>query len=122
MRIRSGSPPTLWWLLIIDDCPTIDTDSMTSGYSVPCARKSTWPSFAASASNTSMNVAPMIFRFFSGIGDAGEPVEKQRRRVDEHQRQLQPLVALADLRRLVVPQDAVVDEDAGQLVCRPPGG
>ena len=63
-----------------------------------------------------MNVAPMIFRFCSGIGDAGEPIEKQLRRVDEHQRQLQPLEALADLRRLVEPQHAVVDEDARQLV------
>ena len=61
---------------------------------MPCARKSTWPSFAASSSNTSMNVAPMILRFCSGIGDAGQPIEKQRRRVDEHERQLQPLEAL----------------------------
>ena len=63
-----------------------------------------------------MNVAPMIFRFCLGIGDAGQPVEKQRRGVDEHQRQLQPLEALANLRRFVEPQHAVVDEDAGQLV------
>ena len=63
-----------------------------------------------------MNVAPMILRFCSGSVDAGQPVEEQRRRVDEHERQLQPLEALADLRRLVEPQHAVVDEDAGQLV------
>ena len=63
-----------------------------------------------------MNVAPMILRFCLRIGDAGQPVEEQRRGVDEDQRQLQPLEALADLRRFVQPQHAVVDEDAGQLV------
>ena len=39
-----------------------------------------------------------------------------RRRVDEDQRQLQPLEPLPNLRRLVEPQHAVVDEDAGQLI------
>ena len=63
----------------------------------------------------------MILRFCLGIGDAGEPLEEQLRRVDEHERQLQPLEALADLRRLVEPQHAVVDEDARQLDRRPRG-
>ena len=101
IRMRSGRPPTLWWLLISADCPTIDTDSMTSGYSVPCARKSTWPSFAASASKTSMNVAPMIFRFCSG---SVTPASRSRNSVDASTNtsgRLQPLEALANLRRLV---------------------
>ena len=63
-----------------------------------------------------MNVAPMILRFVSGIDDAGQPIEEQRRGVHEHQRQLEPLEALADLRGLVEPQHAVVHEDARQLV------
>ena len=58
----------------------------------------------------------MILRFCSGSTIAGQPVQKERRGVDEDQRQLQPLVARADLRRLVQPQDAVVHEDARQLV------
>ena len=58
----------------------------------------------------------MIFRFVLRVGHAGQPVEKQLRRVHEHERQLQPLVALANLRRFVQAQHAVVDEDAGQLV------
>ena len=30
-RMRSGRPPTLWWLLMVADGPLNDTDSMTSG-------------------------------------------------------------------------------------------
>ncbi len=53
--------------------------------------------------------------FLFRIDDAREPLEKQRGRVHEHERQAQTLVALADLRRLVEAKHAVVDEDAGQL-------
>ena len=88
-RIRSGRPPTLWWLLIVADCPTTDTLSMTSGYSVPCARKSNEPSDCARSSNTSMNVRPMIFRFCSGSVDAGEASQEQVAGVDGHDRHVQ---------------------------------
>ena len=64
--MRSGSPPTLWWLLMTADGPRTDTLSITSGYNVPCARNATSPSARACSSNTSMNAAPMIFRFCSG--------------------------------------------------------
>ena len=64
--IFSGSPPTLWWLLIVTEGPRTDTDSITSGYKVPCTRKRTLPIRVASSSKTSMKVAPMIFRFASG--------------------------------------------------------
>ena len=64
-----------------------------------------------------MNVAPMIFRFCSGIGDARQAVEKQRpTRRRTPAAAAEPLEPLADLRRFVEPQHAVVDEDAGQLV------
>ena len=63
-----------------------------------------------------MNVAPMIFRFCSGSVTPASRSRNSRRRVDEHERQLQPLESLADLRGLVEPQHAVVDEDARQLV------
>ena len=98
------------------DCPTIATDSITSGYSVPCARKSTCPSFAASASNTSMNVAPMIFRFVSG---STTPASRSRNSDDASTNtsgSCSRSIALADLRRFVEPQHAVVHEDARQLV------
>ena len=29
--MRSGRPPTLWWILIVDAGPLTETDSMTSG-------------------------------------------------------------------------------------------
>ncbi len=89
---------------------------MTSGYSVPCARKSTCPSFAASASNTSMNVAPMIFRLRSG---SVTPASRSRNRSDastktsgNDRRSNRRL----NLRRFVEAQHAVVDEDARQLI------
>src|ERR1700756_1143841 len=36
--IFSGNPPTLWCDLIVADGPFTDTDSITSGYNVPCTR------------------------------------------------------------------------------------
>ena len=55
---------------------------------------------------------PLLLR----IGYPGEPFEKELRGVSEHQRQLQPLVAFANLRGLVEPQHAVVDENTRQLI------
>ena len=83
---------------------------------MPCARKSTCPSFAASRLEDVDERRADDLALLLRIGDAGEPLEEQRRRVHEHERQLQPLEPLADLRRLVEPQHAVVDEDAGQPV------
>ena len=45
----------------------------------------------ALCSNTSMNVAPMIFRFCSGSVTPGEPLEEQIAGVDEVERQVQLL-------------------------------
>src|SRR4051812_840407 len=51
------------------------------------------------------------------IRDTGQPIEEQVGRVDEIERQTKFLgETLADLFRLVVPQQAVVDEDAGETV------
>ena len=51
------------------------------------------------------------------IGDAGEPRQEARRRVDDDQRQLHPVAEpVLDLGRLLLAQQAVVDEDAGQPV------
>ena len=66
-RMRFGRPPTLWWLLITADGPLTETLSMTSGYSVPCARKPTFGISRDASSKTRMNSRPMIFRFRSGL-------------------------------------------------------
>src|SRR4029453_16309039 len=50
------------------------------------------------------------------VGDVRQALEEQLRGVREDERQLQALESLANLRRLVQPQHAVVDEDARQLV------
>jgi len=89
----SSSPPTLWCVLMVALGPLKLIDSMTSGYSVPCNSHSILPlasppfsasSFsaaasilAASASNTSMKVFPMIFRFRSG---SSTPASRLRNR------------------------------------------
>ena len=59
-----GKPPTLWWLLIVWAVSV--PDSMTSVYSVPCARNLASLIFLASSLKTCTNSLPMIFRFFSG--------------------------------------------------------
>ncbi len=59
-----GSPPTLWWDLMV--CAVSVPDSITSVYRVPCAKKSAFGIFLASSLKTSTNSLPMIFRFFSG--------------------------------------------------------
>ena len=65
--MRSGRPPTLWWdLMTALGPPAKETDSMTSGYRVPWARKSAPPAFSASSSKTSMKAAPMRLRLSSG--------------------------------------------------------
>ena len=59
------------------------------------------------------HAAPLLLR----IGDAFEPREKALLRVDVHERDVEvALEGLHHLRRLVLAQEAVVDEDAGQLV------
>src|ERR1041385_4992834 len=52
--------------MVTDGPPMAETLSITSGYSVPCARNSTPPILCASSSNTSIKVAPIALRFCSG--------------------------------------------------------
>mmetsp|Transcript_21332 Transcript_21332/g.63932 ORF Transcript_21332/g.63932 Transcript_21332/m.63932 type:complete len:277 (+) Transcript_21332:892-1722(+) len=70
-----GSPPTLWWLLMVCECfwplPGGGHDSITSGYSVPCTRNlHLWLIvFSSSSRNvlkTSMNSPPIALRLSSG--------------------------------------------------------
>ena len=68
--------------MVTDGPPSNDTLSMTSGYKVPCARNSAFSIFCASASKTSMNVAPIIFRFFSG---SSTPASLPRKTYAYHQ-------------------------------------
>ncbi len=75
------------------------------------------PSFAASSSKTRMNSSPTIVRFSSGIADAREAREEPllRLHVDEGHAKVAG-ERLDDLLGLVLPQQAVIDEDAGELV------
>ena len=116
--MSAGSPPTLWCDLIFAATPSsAPPDSITSEYSVPCTRKRTSPSFAASSSKTRMNSSPTIVRFSSGSETPGEPREEALLRLHVHERHAEVArERLDDLLRLVLAQEPVVDEDARQLV------
>ena len=52
--------------MVADGPPVAETDSITSGYIVPCASHLTSLISAASSSKTSINLEPIAFLFFSG--------------------------------------------------------
>mmetsp|Transcript_18086 Transcript_18086/g.45352 ORF Transcript_18086/g.45352 Transcript_18086/m.45352 type:complete len:238 (+) Transcript_18086:407-1120(+) len=65
----SGSPPTLWWLLITLLGPLKLVLSITSGYKVPCSRyvrSMGKPLSFIARSNASMKSLPITFLFLSG--------------------------------------------------------
>ena len=62
--MSAGSPPTLWWLLIL--AAVSEPLSITSGYNVPCTRKPALRCSRATSSNTRMNSSPIRRRLSSG--------------------------------------------------------
>ena len=75
------------------------------------------PTFRIEALKTSMNSRPMTLRLRSGSVTPLSFVEEAPRGVDEHHLQVQPLrEAAPDLGRLVLAQQPVVDEHAGETV------
>ena len=118
-RMSAGRPPTLWWLLM--RAASRVPDSITSGYSVPCTRKRASEWSAATSSNTRMKVSPMVRRLASG---SVTPARAFRNRsAASHVHQVHPEVGpegLLHLLRLAGPQQAVVDEHAGQLIADRP--
>ena len=84
---------------------------------MPCTRKWTSSSFAASSSNTRMNSAPIRLRFSSGSVTPGKAFEEPVGGVDGDQRHAEVLAERRDhLRALVLAHQPVVDEHAGQPV------
>ncbi len=84
---------------------------------MPCARKSAPPIFLASASNTSMNSRPMVLRFTSGSVTPSSSPRNCLRRIHMHQRNVVVVAEQVDDRLgFVQPQQAVIDEHAGELV------
>ncbi len=99
--------------------------STTSGYSVPCTRNRIGSPSAANsatrsawaASNVRMNSRPMILRFSSGSVTPASAVEEPLARVDGDEPHAgRGDVVLLDLLPLARAQQAVIDEDADQLV------
>ena len=115
-RIRSGRPPTLWWLLMTAEGPRTETDSMTSGIERALCQEIEWAESRALFFEDIDERAADDLALLLGINDSGEPIRKQLGRVDEMDRQLQPLVAIDHLFGFVVSQETVVDEDALQPI------
>ena len=67
-----------------------------------------------------MNVRADDLALLLGIDNARQAIEKEIRRIREDERQLQPLEPFANLRRFVLPQDAVVDEDTREAIANSP--
>ena len=84
---------------------------------MPCTRKRTSPRPRASSSNRRMNCSPMMRRFCSGSVTPCERGQEPVGGVDVAQRHLEVVVERLDhLLGLVLAQQAVVDEHAGELV------
>ena len=113
----SGSPPTLWCSLIVAAGPSGEPPlSITSGYSVPWARNSAPSIRAASSAKHSMKACPIRLPLLLRIGDAGQGLEKTVLGMHDVQVGLEVVRELLDHRlRLVLPQQAVVDQDARDL-------
>ena len=72
--MSSGSPPTLWWLLITALLAPLST---MSGYIVPWARNSGEPHSRAASSKVRTNSSPMSLRLRSG---SVTPAMRRRKR------------------------------------------
>ena len=116
--MRSGRPPTLWWLLIdrrrpADRCRLDHVRIQRALPEVTRSRRARSPR----CSNTSMNVAPMILRFCSG---SVTPASRSRNRslasTKSSGRCSFSVKRLLIWLRFVVAQQPVVDEDARQPI------
>ena len=117
--MSSGSPPTLWWDLIFAATPSPPSRRTRSRPSraSPGRGSGTSPSRCASSSKTRMNSSPIRSRFSSGSVTPASRARKRSLRVDVDERDVEVAAERLDhLRRLVLAQQAVVDEDAGELV------
>ena len=96
--------------------------SMTSGYSVPWTRNSTLPSLRRPRPRRPrMNSSPMILRLRSGSVDPGQSASRNRSAASTSTSGAEVLAKrLATCSASPVAQQAVVHEDAGQLVADRP--
>ena len=75
------------------------------------------PSFSASSSNTSTNSRPMVLRLSSGSVTPRSPARKRAPASTAIERNVVVAAEEIDhLARLVLAQQTVIDEDAGELI------
>ena len=115
--MRSGRPPTLWCDLMVTLGPWNETDFDD----VRIERALRQEIRAAQALGLALEDldegAADDLALLLRVGDAGEPLEEKRRCVDADQRNIEVAAEqLDDLFGLARAQQAVVDEDAGQLL------
>ena len=113
-------PPTLWCVLIVTDGPPRGDDALDH-VGIERALHEEVDALArprsAASSNTSMNVCPMIVRFFSGSSTPASALEKPVLGVDRDELDAEVRAERAlDLLALVQSQQPGVDEDAGELI------
>ena len=118
--MRSGRPPTLWWLLMVADGPANRHRLDHVGIERALREERRRPrSCFASSSNTSMKVTPMMRRFFSGSSTPGEVLRgsaRRRRRARTSSAMRSRKSAIDVARASSGAQQAVVDEDAGEPI------
>ena len=103
--------------MVTDGPPVKLTLSITSGYSVPCARKSAPPTFVRLLLEHFDEQPADRLAFQFRIGDAIQRVEEQVGCVAMHQFDIEPVAERGDdVVRLALPQQPVIDENAGQLL------
>ena len=119
--MSSGSPPTLWWLLITDAVPSVPPLSITSGYSVPCTRNSASVSPPVCSSKHADELLADRLALRLRLGDAGQRVEEPVPRVDVDQLDAQVAPERLDhLIALALAHQPGVDVDARELVADRP--
>ena len=112
--MSSGSPPTLWWLLM--RAASFVPDSITSGYSVPCTRNRAVREPARRFLEDSDEELADRLALVLGVGDARKALEEPVGGFHVHQ--LDALVAMEgvdDLLALARTHESGVDVDASEL-------
>ena len=113
--MSSGRPPTLWWRLDLGGGAAARLDHV--GVERALHEERTSPRPRASSSNRRMNCSPMMRRFCSGSVTPASAARNRSAASTWTQRHVEVVVERLDhLLGLVLAQEAVVDEDARELV------
>ena len=121
--MRSGRPPTLWCDLIVTEGPPVKETALDHVRDRACPGRGTRPAAPVGGDLGRLALEGLDeqpadgLALGLGVGDAGERAEEFRRRLDMDQRDVVVVAEQPhDLVALAGAHQAVVDEDAGELV------